>query len=370
MTSPRATRAGGNAQVQMTCAADIKPKDVEWLWRDRIPLGMLTLFAGNPKVGKSYMTLEIAARVSRGEALPAGDIPNGPASVLLMSAEDDPACTIVPRLIAAGADLKRIQFASSAIGRSGEEAPLALPADIDAIEQSAANLESCRLIVIDPISAYLVGVDDHKNAESRRALFRLTNLAKNLNAAVLLVTHLNKRSGVSSKQRVQGSIAWGATSRANFLFVPDPEDPTGRTTLFLENGCNLVHSVPGLAYVIEDQGGGPRVKWTEKVVSIQADEALQSENDNTSDNAGSSEHRDCDQWLREVLGQGPEPMKEVMECGVRAGFSVHMINRAKKRTGVKSKREGCGKGSKVWWHLPKAIMSKTPALQSTNSIGR
>ncbi len=109
-------------------------------------------------------------------------------------------------------------------------------------------------------------------------LFRLTNLAKNLNAAVLLVTHLNKRSGVNSKHRVQGSIAWVGTSRANFLFVPDPEDPSGQTTLFLENGCNLVHSVPGLAYVIEDQGHGPRVKWTDKVVSIQADEALQSKN--------------------------------------------------------------------------------------------
>ncbi len=100
--------------VKMTCAADVIPRQVEWLWHGRVPLGMLTLFAGDPKLGKSYVSLAMAAAVSRG-ALAQDDAPEKPASVILMSAEDDVARTIVPRLKAAGADLSRVHILESII---------------------------------------------------------------------------------------------------------------------------------------------------------------------------------------------------------------------------------------------------------------
>ena len=128
------------------------------------------MFAGDPKLGKSYVTLAMAAALSRGLPLPMGDRPNRPGSTILMSAEDDPARTIVPRLMAAGADLAKVHILESVVLANGSETLPSLRADIDAITAAAARLGDCRLIVIDPVSAYLKGVDDNRNAVvARRA---------------------------------------------------------------------------------------------------------------------------------------------------------------------------------------------------------
>jgi hypothetical protein len=173
--------------AKLTCAADIAPREVQWLWRNRVPLGMLTTLSGDPKLGKSFVTLAIAAAVSRGAPLPGDDPPDRPGSVILLSAEDDPARTIVPRLRAAGADLSRIHILESIIqpglesddrrafgaGLSTppkppvERMPSLLDYDLAVIEAKAARLADCRLIVVDPVSAYLGGEDDHRNAELR-----------------------------------------------------------------------------------------------------------------------------------------------------------------------------------------------------------
>jgi len=100
----------------LTCAADVEPREVDWLWPGRVPLGMITLFAGDPKLGKSYVALATAAALSRGLPLPMGDLPNRPGSTILMSAEDDPGRTIVPRLIVAGADLAKVHILESISG--------------------------------------------------------------------------------------------------------------------------------------------------------------------------------------------------------------------------------------------------------------
>ena len=155
----------GPGQVDLRGRPGAAP--VEWLWAGRVPLGMITMFAGDPKLGKSYVTLAMAAAVSRGLPLPMGDVPNQPGSTILMSAEDDPARTIVPRLDAAGADLTKVHILESVILANGSETLPSLRADIDAITAAAARLGDCRLIVIDPVSAYLKGVDDNRNAVLR-----------------------------------------------------------------------------------------------------------------------------------------------------------------------------------------------------------
>jgi hypothetical protein len=154
----------------LTCAVNLEPREVDWLWSGRVPLGMLTLFAGDPNLGKSYVTLAMAAAVSRGLALPMSDLPNRAGSTILMNAEDDPSRTIKPRLTAAGADLAKIHFVESVILANGSETLPSLRADIDAIMAAAARLGDCRLIVIDPVSAYLKGVDDNRNAVLRGVL--------------------------------------------------------------------------------------------------------------------------------------------------------------------------------------------------------
>ena len=183
------------------------------------------MFAGDPKLGKSYVTLAMAAAVSRGLPLPMSDRPNQPGSIILMSAEDDPARTIVPRLTAAGADLTKVHILESVFLANGSETLPSLRADIDAITAAASRLGDCRLIVIDPVSAYLKGVDDHRNAALRGVLTPLNRLAEQLGAAVVLVSHLTKGGSANGKHRVLGSIAYVGACRANHLFVADPRRP-------------------------------------------------------------------------------------------------------------------------------------------------
>ncbi len=166
--------------VRMTRALDLEPREIEWLWAGRVPLGMMTMFAGDPKLGKSFVTLAMAAALSRGVPLPSSDQPNRPGSTILMSAEDDPARTIVPRLTAAGADLAKVHILESVVRANGHEALPTLRADVDAIATAATRLGDCRLVVIDPVSAYLTGVDDNRNAALRGVLTPLNRLAERL----------------------------------------------------------------------------------------------------------------------------------------------------------------------------------------------
>jgi RecA-family ATPase len=340
-------RLGG---VVMRRASDIEPLDVDWLWKDRVPLGMLTLFAGDPKCGKSFVTIHLAAAVSRGASLLFGDPPDGPASVVILNAEDDPARTIVPRLKAAGADLSRIHIIEAVQLDDGTEALPSLRSDIEKIEEAVSSMGDCRLIIIDPISAYLGGTDDHRNGELRAVLSPLKALAERHGIAVVLVTHLNKGAGTNGKYRVTGSIAYVGACRANFLFVRDREDPTGRRVLMLDNGCNLSDSVPTLAFRIEDQGEGPTVSWEAEPVDVTAEQALTAEPQDQRE-GDNSEARECDRWLRECLASGPVAVNELIADGRSAGFSKYQLKRAKERIGATSKREGFGRDSRCLWSL-------------------
>lgn len=340
-------RPGG---VVIRRASDIEPLAVEWLWKDRVPLGMLSLFAGDPKCGKSFTTVDLAASVSRGAAPPFGDPPDGPAGVVVLNAEDDPARTIVPRLKAAGADLSRVHIIEAVRLADGTEALPSLRSDVERIGEAAARMGDCRLIVIDPVSAYLGGTDDHRNGELRGVLSPLKALAERLGLAVVLVTHLNKGAGTNGKHRVTGSIAYVGACRANFLFVRDREDPTGRRVLMLDNGCNLSDSVPTLAFRIEDRGNGPAVSWEAEPVDVNVEQALRAESEKRRE-GDHSEARECDRWLRECLASGPVGTVELLEDGRSAGFSRDQLKRAKERIGARSRRIGFGRDSKCHWSL-------------------
>jgi hypothetical protein len=332
----------------MTRAADVTPLPVEWLWRDRVPRAMPTLFAGDPKLGKSLVTLATAAAVSRGAPLPGDEPPDGPGDVVLLSAEDDPARVIVPRLKAAGADLSHIHIFESVYISDGTEALPSLRTDIGAIEQAVESLADPQLVIVDPVSAYLGGTDDHKNSELRGILSPLKRLAERTGVAVVLVTHLNKSGGTNGKHRVTGSIAYVGACRANFLFVQDRDDPTGRRVLMLDNGCNLAADVPTLAYRIEDRGDGPAVEWEAEPVEITAEQALAAESEDPDER---DERAACDDWLRDVLSNQSALQVEIEKTGRDAGFSKSALNRSKCRIGAKTKRVGFGPGSKCYWAL-------------------
>ena len=335
----------------MTRAVDFEPREIEWLWTGRVPLGMMTLFAGDPKLGKSYVTLAMAAALSRGLPLPTGELPNRPGSTILMSAEDDPARTIVPRLSAAGADLAKVHILESVILDNAHEALPSLRVDVGAITSAATRLGDCRLMVIDPVSAYLKGVDDNRNSALRGVLTPLNKLTARLGAAVVLVSHLTKTRSTNGKHRVLGSIAYVGACRANHLFVADPHDPTGRRVLMLDNGGNVAPPAPTLAYVIEDRGRGPQVAWLDEPVPITVEEALRPRMAPYDDD-DPDEVNECAKWLTEFLANGPRPSIEVFKeaCGV--GYSRHQVKRGKKRMRAVAQKQGFQDGAQWTWGLP------------------
>jgi hypothetical protein len=347
-------------KANLICFADIAEESVEWLWYPRLPLGMNILFAGAPKVGKTFVTLGIAAAVSRGAALPL-DEPRRGGSVVILSAEDDPAKTLKPRLRACGAKMAKIHFLKSVLLDDGSESLPSLRADLEAIEAAASELGDCRLIIIDPVSAYLNGIDDHKNAEIRGLLFPLEHTGRRLNASVVLVTHLNKASTQNAQQRVCGSVAYVAACRMNFLFAKDKEDPASRRRLMLDNGCNLTEEVPTLGYRIADSGEGPQIEWEQEPLAITADEAMTEQPAQSTDD--DAEKKECDDWLKDALRSGPVAQKELVRQGREVGFSEDKLKRAKKRIGAKSDRDGFGQGSKYDWFMPRKELS---TMERTN----
>ncbi|MCB9845306.1 MAG: AAA family ATPase [Phycisphaeraceae bacterium] len=266
-----ASLAGGAIVVRL---ADVTPEPVSWLWPGRIALGKVTLIAGDPGLGKSFLTLDMAARISSGAGWPDGGERPAPGGVVLLSAEDSIADTIRPRLDAAGADPARIIALESirSLGENGRVCARSfdLSRDLPALDAAVESVGDCRLVVIDPVTAYLGGVDSHKNAEIRGLLAPLGELAMRHRVAVVAVTHLNKAGGGPAIYRAMGSLAFAAAARAAWAVSKDRADPMRRLLLPIKN--NLAPDAGGLAYRID--GAGPAVAWEAGTVHVSADEAL------------------------------------------------------------------------------------------------
>jgi len=348
VSSPRSTQTPPR-RANLVCFSDITEEKWEWLWYPRLPLGTTILFAGAPKVGKTFVTLGIAAAVSRGSPLPLDD-PRTAGSVIILSAEDDPAKTLKPRLRACGANMKKVHFLKSVLLEDESETLPSLRADLEAIESAAKGLRDTKAIIIDPVSAYLDGVDDHKYAEIRSLLFPLDHMARRLNAAIILVTHLNKSSARNAQQRVSGSIGYVAACRMNFLFAKDKDDPANRRRLMLDNGCNITVEVPTLGYRIADSGEGAQVEWEQEPIAITADEAMTEQPPETTDE--NTEVGECRGWLKDALSKGPVPAEEVIAKGKAVGFSEKTMRRAKKLLDAKSERSGFHDEAAWKWVLP------------------
>src|ERR687890_334782 len=209
-----------------TLLSEVEPEQVEWLWPGRLPLGKLSVLDGDPGLGKSVLTLDVAARVSAGLELPDGQRCE-PAGVVLLSAEDGLADTVRPRLDAAGADTQRV-VALSSVPDGKTERSLSIPEDLPALERAIRRVEAS-LVVVDPVMAFLSGnTNSHKDQDVRRALAPLAKLAERTGAAILIVRHLNKASGGETTHRGGGSIGIIGAARSGLVVAEDPEDPEWR----------------------------------------------------------------------------------------------------------------------------------------------
>jgi RecA-family ATPase len=195
--------------------SDVTPEQVEWLWRERFAIGKLSLLVGDPGQGKSFLTLDIAARVSRGAAWPDNPWePQQPGDVILLGAEDDLGDTTRPRLDALAADVSRIIAIKGAkLEGDDHDRMINLATDLASIRKVVQSANQPRAIIIDPVSAYLGSTDSHKNAEVRSVLAPLSDLAAELRVAVIAVSHLRKGEG-AALYRTMGSLAFIAAARS------------------------------------------------------------------------------------------------------------------------------------------------------------
>lgn len=340
--------------VRSRRASEYRPRRVDWLWPNRIPLGKLTLIAGDPKVGKSILTAAIAAAVSAGNKR-GPDEPLGyptPGDVIFLSAEDDPEDTICPRLIVAGADLSRIEIIE-AVREPGSDAdaPFCLDRHLRDLEQLIKARPGVRLIVIDPVSAFMGEADSHNNAEVRGVLAPLAAMAARHHVAVVCVTHLRKSVDPSKAlYRAMGSLAFTAAARAVWFVTFDPETKGRR--LFLNAGMNLAADPGGLAYKLTTNHGNQdwpdvaTVAWEPGRVDMDADDAMYAE-----DRArrGPSALDEAVTWLKERLtGSGAVAVKELEEEASVQGISERTLKRARRELGVRA-RKVSEEGKAAYW---------------------
>ena len=352
-----------SAELIAQCAVDVTPEPVEWLWAARIALGKLTLIAGEPGLGKSQVSIAMAAAITTGGDLPCSEGRALQGSVVILSAEDGVADTIVPRLMAAGAEREHVQIIRAVKDPTGRRG-FNLAADLDLLEKEIDRLGDVRLVIIDPISSYLgTRVDSHVNASVRGVLEPVSEIAARLRIAIVAITHQPKGTGAAAIHRFIGSIAFVAAARSAHLVISDPEDKDRR--LFLPVKNNLAPLGKGLAFRLEqrlvgDPGQGivaSSVVWESEPVTISADQALRAADDQ---GIGGGAGTDAEEFLREVLAAGPVSVKDIQAEAKAAGHSWATVRRAKERLKVVSeyvsqgRNDGgrFGEGGYWLWRLP------------------
>ncbi|MGD0092903.1 MAG: AAA family ATPase [Planctomycetota bacterium] len=193
--------------------ADVTPQEVRWLWPNRIPLGKLTIISGDPGLGKSYVSLDITARLSTGRGFPDRPDHCQVGNIIILNAEDEAEDTIRPRLDIMKADVRCISV-MEAVRIGNKEKHFDLATDLAALEEAIHQTPGVLLVIVDPISAYLGKTDSHKNAEVRSILSPFCKLIARMGVAVIGISHNNKTRETKAVYRTNGSIAFNATARA------------------------------------------------------------------------------------------------------------------------------------------------------------
>jgi putative DNA primase/helicase len=331
---------------------------IQWLWPNRFALGKLGILAGLPDEGKGQVLCDMAARVTRGLGWPCGEGAAPLGNVVLLTAEDDPKDTVVPRLMAAGADLERIEIVQM-VNESGKDRMFSLVNDLDLLRQKVSGIGSVNMIQIDPITAYL-GVkqmDSFRTTDVRAVLGPVTELASELKVSIVGIMHFNKKTDVDNALlRISDSLAFGASARHVFAVIDDAEN---KRKLLVKAKNNLApHGIKALAYgfgareVGTDKKTGcaiwaPHILWYPQHVDVTATEAMQA-----AGNQSGYAKREAREFLLQRLEAGPVKAEDLFEEAEQNGISRRSLMRMKKELGIRSRKEQ-GKIGGTWtWELP------------------
>lgn len=309
---------------------DVEVKEVEWLWYPYIPYGKITIIQGDPGEGKTTAILRIAAMLSMGEKLPCNDREHEPINIIYQTAEDGLNDTVKPRLLDAGADCSKIKVI--------DESSKSLTMLDERIEQAIAET-GARLIILDPIQAY-IGAEINMNSanETRAVMSNLGAIADKYSCAIVLIGHMNKGSGNKSTYRGLGSIDFQAVARSVLIVGRVKDKPQIR--VIAQCKSSLAPEGDSIAFEL-DKGTG--FKWIGKY-DISVDDLLSgTQKENKSEAA--------EMKLRELLANGKLTQNEIMQSMKDENISKRTVDEVKKKIGIKSLKIS----DKWYWELPKEI---------------
>ena len=340
--------------VVLTCGSELTPVAVDWLWRNWLALGKFHLLAGAPGQGKTTIAMSLAATVTIGGRWPDGTRCEA-GNVLIWSGEDDPADTLLPRLLASGADRTRCFFISGA-RINGEVQPFDPSTDMGRLLEAVAQIGGIKMLVVDPVVSAVTG-DSHKNTEVRRALQPLVDLAAATQCVLLGITHFSKGGqGSDPSQRVIGSVAFTAVARVVLVAAKVKSEDGEDTRILARSKSNIGPDDGGFQYYLEqvpvDAFPGieaARIAWG-KSVDGNASQLLTDpgEANAAEDEAQNSARDSAEDFLKQLLSDGPSPTKHVEAEAKEAGISWSTVRRASTTLKVKKQKSNGG----WYWSLP------------------
>jgi len=340
---------------------NVKMEKIDWLWQDKIPLGQISMIMSDPGLGKSTLSLMITAHVTQGRPWPDDPMVRCPqGSVLIISCEDDPATVTKPRLTAAGADMKKVLYLKRLVGKvdvDGGSGSREVEIPFDLKTQGIATFEyvkkehpDLRLIIVDPVAAYMGDINSHNNAEVRAVLDPIAEWAarRENKVAILMIHHLNKNDKMRATYRSMGSLAFIAVTRMAWGIAKDKNDPDLR--LMFSVKANVAPETKSMGFRLQSVKVGEElidtavVQWEKGYFDIRADDALSPE---IEENLQSTRHKAA-VWLKGVLRDGPVMAESIYKwaeeeniCGERT------LNKAKKQLDIRSEQ----RSGKSYWKL-------------------
>ena len=316
--------------VKIIRMSDVELTPVEWLWKPYLPFGKLSVLQGNPGEGKTYFAMHLAAACTNGKLLPNMERVE-PFNVIYQTAEDGLGDTVKPRLIEAGADLDRVLVI--------DDSDVQLTLSDERIEKAIVE-NNARLVIIDPIQAYLgADVDMNRANEVRPIFMRLGQVAQRTGCAILLIGHLNKAAGMQSLQRGLGSIDIAAAVRSVMFIGKLKHDPTMR--ILTHEKSSLAPPGVSLAFSLGDEGG---FRWVGEY-DITADEMLSGIEPQRETKTQQAKDLIC-----ALLAEGKQVLSEdIDKAALERGIPGRTVRDAKRELGDALKSKIVEGRKKVFW---------------------
>ena len=360
----------GDSSLIITRCSDLKARPVKYLVPGRIPVGKLILWAARGGTGKSTLSRSLASDVSAGRCAFGMDYPDPvQGKVLIVAAEDGPADTILPDLLAAGADIDRIALLEGVKHKGVKHSFTLLPEHVNLVRARLKQAPDIILIILDPVASFVgrTRIDDHRGTELRLVLDPLSEMAEEFGVTILLIAHTNKSAG-DAIDRIAGSAAYRDTVRAYFLVTEDPEDDQQRVLVPVKEnlpGFDRTSVVFGLELLsntdaatvmnkkqfaeLSDEDRGIMRDELRRVrffapKKVDANEAVKGKKEDK------NKVEKCAEWLKAFLGDYAYPSSEIDAAARKEQFTFDNVSKAKtilKETGLRNTNQGRFGGK--WW---------------------